>query len=175
MLFKDIIGQSEIKEILINTVKQNRIAHAQLLAGPEGVGKLPMAMAYAQYINCINPSETDACGTCTSCVKYNKLSHPDLHFIFLIINKPKDAFCSDFLKEWREFNLTHTYNNLELWLDYIVAENAQGMIYTREADDLLKKISLKIYEGKYKVIIIWHPEKMSVEGSNKLLKILEGL
>lgn len=173
MLFTDIIGQTEVKEILLNTVKQKKIAHAQLFAGPEGVGKLQMAIAYAQYVNCLQPTETDACGTCTSCVKYNKLSHPDLHFVFPIINKPKDAYCSDYLKQWREFNLLHKYNNLDIWLDFIDAENAQGMIYTREADDLIKKLSLKIYEGKYKVIIIWHPEKMAVEASNKLLKILE--
>lgn len=174
MLFRDIIGQREIKEILISMANQNRVAHAQLFVGPEGVGKLPMAIAFSQFVNCINPSEHDSCGVCESCIKYNKLAHPDLHFVFPIINKGgKESLCNDFLPEWREFNLTHTYNNLDLWLDYIEANNSQGLIYTREADELLKKLSLKTYEAKYKTIIIWHPEKMSIEGANKLLKILE--
>jgi len=86
MLFSEIIGQSEIKTKLIDTVKENRISHAQMFIGNEGVGKLALAIAYAQYICCENKQENDSCGVCDSCNKYQKLVHPDLHFVFPIIN-----------------------------------------------------------------------------------------
>lgn len=175
MLFKDIVGQDQIKERLIQSVKQNKVAHAQLFCGPEGVGKLALALAYAQYLNCLNPKDNDACGECSSCHKYGKLIHPDLHFVFPIVQKKKEKkeLCADYLAEWRNFILTSPYRNLSQWLDFIKAENAQGMIYAKESDEILKKLSLKIYEGKYKVMIIWYPERMNVECSNKLLKLLE--
>jgi len=82
MKFAEVLGQQEIKERLIRTVKEERISHAQLFFGPSGVGKLPLAIAYAQYISCENKGEADSCGTCPSCVKFEKLVHPDLHFVF---------------------------------------------------------------------------------------------
>lgn len=175
MLFKDIVGQNQIKERLIQSVKQNKVAHAQLFCGPEGVGKMALALAYAQYLNCLNPKDNDACGECSSCHKYAKLIHPDLHFVFPIVQKKKEKkeLCNDYLAEWRNFILTSPYRNLNQWLDFIKAENAQGMIYAKESDEILKKLSLKIYEGKYKVMIIWYPERMNQECSNKLLKLLE--
>lgn len=175
MLFKDIVGQNQIKERLIQSVKQNKVAHAQLFCGPEGVGKMALALAYAQYLNCLNPKDNDACGECSSCHKYAKLIHPDLHFVFPIVQKKKEKkeLCNDYLAEWRNFILTSPYRNLNQWLDFIKAENAQGMIYAKESDEILKKLSLKIYEGQYKVMIIWYPERMNQECSNKLLKLLE--
>lgn len=175
MLFKDIVGQNQIKERLIQSAKQNKVAHAQLFCGPEGVGKLALALAYAQYLNCLNPKDNDACGECSSCHKYAKLIHPDLHFVFPIVQKKKEKkeLCNDYLAEWRNFILTSPYRNLNQWLDFIKAENAQGMIYAKESDEILKKLSLKIYEGQYKVMIIWYPERMNQECSNKLLKLLE--
>lgn len=82
MLFSDIIGQEDIKKKLIQSVRENRIPHAQLFLGPEGSGTLALALAYSQYINCKNRTEHDSCGICPSCIKYSKLTHPDLHFIF---------------------------------------------------------------------------------------------
>lgn len=175
MYFRDIIGQEEVKERLINSIKKGIIPHAQLFCGPEGIGKFPLALAYAQYLNCENPSETDSCGKCPSCVKYNHLAHPDLHFVFPIVKKAtkKKEVCDDYITEWREFVKQNSYFNLSQWLDHIDAENSQGLIYAKESEEIIRKLSLRIYEAKYKVMIIWLPEKMHESCSNKLLKIIE--
>lgn len=175
MFFKDVTGQKEIKDFLIHSVREGRIPHAQLICGPEGVGKLPLAIAYARYINCLNPGETDACGTCPSCVKLNKLVHPDVHFVFPIIKnaKAKKEICDDYIAEWRGFVTANPYFNLNHWLDEMGAENSQAIIYARESDEVLRKLSLKSSEGKYKFVILWLPEKMHPVCANKLLKLLE--
>jgi len=175
MFFKDIIGQQSIKERLIQSVRKGFVPHAQLLSGGEGVGSLPLAIAYARYLNCTNKQDEDACGTCPSCVKFNKLAHPDLHFVFPIIknDKKKKEVCDDYLSEWRDFLSKNTYFNVLQWLDNIGAENAQGMIYAKESSEIIKKLNLKTYEAEYKIMIIWLPEKMHETCANKLLKILE--
>lgn len=175
MYFRDIIGQQEVKERLISSIRKGIIPHAQLFCGPEGVGKFPLALAYAQYLNCENPTETDSCGKCPSCVKYNHLAHPDLHFVFPIVKKAtkKKEVCDDYITEWREFVKQNYYFNLGQWLDHIDAENSQGLIYAKESEEIIRKLSLRIYEAKYKVMIIWLPEKMHESCSNKLLKIIE--
>ena len=174
-MFKDIVGQDEIKKQLIQSAQEGKIAHAQLFCGPEGVGKLALAIAYAQYLNCENPTESDACGSCPSCTKYQHLAHPDLHFVFPIVQKKqqKKEVCDDYITEWREMVGQYIYFNLSQWLNHIGAENAQGLIYSKESNEIIRKLSLKIYEAKYKVMIIWLPERMNEECSNKLLKILE--
>lgn len=175
MQFKDIIGQHEIKAQLIKSIKEGFIPHAQLFCGPEGVGKLPLAIAYAQYLNCENRSDEDSCGNCPSCKKYNHLAHPDLHFVFPIIKKAakKKEICDDYISEWREFVTQNPYFSLSQWLADIEAENSQGLIYAKESEEIIRKLSLKIYEAKYRVMIIWLPEKMHESCANKLLKILE--
>jgi DNA polymerase-3 subunit delta' len=175
MFFREVIGQEEVKKKLLLEVKENRIPHAQLICGPEGVGKLPLAIAYARYLLCPNHTEEDACGICPSCVKMNKLAHPDLHFVFPIVKKKnqKEVVCDDYIKDWRNFVLNNPYFNLNHWLKEMDAANAQAMIYTKESDEILRKLSLKSSEGGYKVMIIWLPEKMNEACSNKLLKLLE--
>jgi len=175
MFFKDIIGQTEIKRQLIQSVKDGYIPHARLLSGPEGVGKVALALAYARYLSCSNRNEEDACGHCPSCIKYNKLSHPDLHFVFPIIknDKKKKEICDDYLTEWRTFVLQNPYFNLQSWLNFIGAENSQGMIYARESDEIIRKLNLKAYESEYKIMIVWLPERMHEACSNKLLKMIE--
>lgn len=175
MFFKDVIGQDKAKDDLLRAVRGGFIPHARLISGIEGSGVLPMALAYARYLHCTNRGEHDACGECSSCKKINKLIHPDLHFVFPIINKfkGKDAYCDDFLPDWRSFLLETPYNNLSSWLESIKAENAQGLIYAREADSIVRKLNLKAYESEYKIMIIWLPEKMHVAAANKLLKLLE--
>ncbi|MDR0232549.1 MAG: DNA polymerase III subunit delta [Dysgonamonadaceae bacterium] len=175
MFFKNIIGQQAIKERLIQSVLKGFIPHAQLFAGGEGVGALPLAIAYARYLNCTNKQEDDACGICPSCVKFNKLAHPDLHFVFPIVknDKKKKEICDDYLTEWRSFFSENIYFNLSQWLDFIGAENSQGMIYAKESNEIIKKLNLKTYEAEYKIMIIWLPEKMHESCANKLLKILE--
>lgn len=175
MLFNDIVGQTEVKKRLRASVCEGFIPHAQLFCGQEGVGKFPMALAYAQYLNCENPTEDEPCGTCPSCVKYKHLAHPDLHFVFPIVKKAskKKEVCDDYLTEWREFVNERTYFNLNQWLTFIDAENSQGLIYAKESDEIIRKLNLRIYEARYKVMIIWLPEKMHESCANKLLKIIE--
>lgn len=175
MFFKDVIGQTEAKQRLVTEVKEGRIPHAQLICGPEGTGKLPLAIAYARYICCENRGEHDACGVCPSCVKFNKLAHPDLHFVFPVIKKKagKDTVCDDFISDWRNFVIGSPYFNLNHWLKEMGAENQQAQIYVKESDEIVRKLSLKSSQGGHKVMIIWLPEKMNVECSNKLLKLLE--
>ena len=174
MFFKDVIGQEEAKQRLIREAKEGKIAHARLFCGPEGIGKLPLAIAYARYLSCNNPGEKDACGICPSCVKFNKLAHPDLHFVFPVIKKKsKDTVSDDFITEWRELLSQTPYFNLNIWLEEMGAENQQAQIYVKESDKIIRKLSLKSSQGGYKIMIIWLPEKMNVECSNKLLKLLE--
>lgn len=173
MFFKDIIGQEEAKQRLVAEVKEGRIPHARLLCGPEGSGKLPLAVAYARYLCCTNRRDNDACGTCPSCVKFNKLAHPDLHFVFPVIKKKSDAVSDDYIKEWRSLLLSAPYFNLNHWLAEMGAENQQAMIYEKESAEILRKLNLKSSEGGYKVVIVWLPEKMNVTCANKLLKLLE--
>ena len=125
MFFKDVIGQEETKQRLIQEVNEGRIPHAQLICGPEGVGKFPLALAYARYISCTNRGTTDACGVCPSCVKFNKLVHPDVHFVFPVI---KTARSDDYIAEWRRLVLNNPYFNLNHWLNEIHAENSQSVI-----------------------------------------------
>jgi len=175
MLFSKIIGQQDIKNRFIRSVQENRIPHAQLLRGPEGVGKLALAIAYAQYICCENRSQTDSCGLCPSCVKYRKLAHPDLHFVFPII-KPAgktSTVCDDFIVAFRERIIRSPYFSVNDWYAEIGEETKQGIIYSNESQEIIRKLNLKTYESEYKVMIIWLPEKMNTECANKLLKILE--
>ena len=175
MLFSQIIGQQEVKDRFIRSVSEGRIPHAQLLYGPEGVGKLPLAIAYAQYICCEHRGAHDACGVCPSCVKYNKLAHPDLHFVFPVI-KPagkQSVVCDDFIGEFRKLVLEKTYFSVDEWYARISGDAKQGMIYTNESEEIVRKLSMKTYEAEYKVMIVWLPEKLHESAANKLLKILE--
>ena len=180
MLFKEIIGQEDVKKKLIQTVKENRVSHAQLFFGPEGVGKLPLAIAYAQYISCENKKEDDSCGVCSSCVKYNKLIHPDLHFLYPIsttksITASKEVSCfnSKYLNEWRNANLQTKYLSLSDWYNFIGIENKQGIINADDCNEIIKILNLKTYESEFKVVIIWMVEKLYHSAAPKLLKILE--
>jgi DNA polymerase-3 subunit delta' len=174
MQFKEIIGQETIKHQLIRSVNENRVSHAMLFAGPEGSGKLPMALAFAQYLNCKNKQATDACGECPSCHKFAKLIHSDLHFVFPVVkNSSNQNPVSDtFIKEWREQVLKNSYFNLNQWFDFIGSEK-QGMIYTQESGEIIRKLNLKSFEAEYKTMIIWHPELMHTSAANKLLKMIE--
>ena len=138
--------------------------------GPEGVGKFPLALAYARYLSCTNRSDTDACGVCPSCVKFNKLVHPDVHFVFPVV---KTGEADDYIVEWRKLVLNNPYFTINHWLNEINAENAQAVIYTKESDEIMKKLSLKSSEGEFKITLLWLPEKMQQACANKLLKLLE--
>jgi DNA polymerase-3 subunit delta' len=175
MNFAQIPGQKEIKTKLLRSVKEERVSHAQLFAGPEGCGSMALALAYARYISCENRTDTDSCGICKSCVKYEKLIHPDLHFVFPVIKgkKATDPVSDNYIEEWREFVKKAPYFTLNNWMDSIEVGNAQGMIFASEASEIIKKLSLKTFESDFKIMIIWLPEKMHQATSNKLLKMIE--
>ena len=175
MYFKDIIGQNSAIRMLRSAVAEGRIPHAQLICGPEGVGKLAVAVAYARYLCCMHRSGEEACGECPSCKKFDKLVHPDLHFAFPIYKKDsgKTPHSDDFIDKWRQAVLENPYMNLNQWMDHIGTENQQGLIYASQSEEIIRKLTLKSSEGGYKVMIIWMAEKMNTECSNKLLKMIE--
>lgn len=176
MLFKDIAGLDQTKESLIHAVGRGQIAHAQLFLGNEGSANLAMALAYATYINCENKKPDDACGQCASCIKINKLIHPDVHFVFPVATTKKvtkDALSENFMPEWRLFVKENPYASLGDWLNYIGTENKQPNISAEESRQVIQRLSLKAYEATYKVLFIWLPEWMNTTSANALLKILE--
>lgn len=175
MQFKDIIGHGQLKQSMINTIREGRISHAQMFIGAEGSGALPLALAYIQYLFCTNKGEYDSCGNCSPCHRIAKLVHPDVHFVYPIaISKEKGVEkSSDVFREWTEAFLDTPYLSLADWMDCIGAENKQPTIPVEESKDILHKISLTAMEGSYKAMIIWLPEKMNLFTANKLLKVLE--
>ena len=171
MFFKDVIGQDHIKKHLKSTTEKGRIPHAQLFVGKEGFGTLPMAIAYAQYLLCATSNNEDSCR-----VKCEKLTHPDLHFAFPVTanDKVKKHPVSDlFLEDWRAYVKEQPYGSLYNWLQFIGVENKQGLMGVDEAENIVKSLQLKSYEGGFKVMIIWMAEKMNTSASNKLLKLIE--
>ncbi|MEN8775795.1 MAG: DNA polymerase III subunit delta' [Polaribacter sp.] len=171
MLFNQIIGQEHIKNHLKVSAENGRIPHAQLFVGKEGSGTLPMAIAYAQFLLCSFSENTEVCN-----LKCEKLQHPDLHFSFPVTtndNVKKHPVSNLFLEDWRNFIAEQTYASLFNWLQYIGVENKQGNIGVDEAEDIVKKLQLKSYEGGFKVMIIWMAEKMNIAAANKLLKLIE--
>ena len=178
MYFRDIIGQQEVIERLVKDAQARTVPHALLFCGPEGVGKLQTAIAFARYLLCRDKGTgTDSCGTCPSCVKMDKLVHPDLHFVFPVINKSKTAgrstISDDEITTWRETVLEQQYFGFEDWLSAIDADNKQASIFVTESESITSKLSLKSVEGGYKIMIIWHAEKMNQQCANSLLKLLE--
>lgn len=173
MLFRDIIGQEATKQKLRQAVREGRIPHAQLFTGIAGIGKLQLALAYSQYLNCPNRTEEDSCGVCPTCLQWERLQHPDLHFVFPIVKADAGDTCDAYLEPWREIILNKHYFDLDDWHRALGIETKQSMIYEKESGEILRKLSLKSYGEGYKVMIIWQPEKMNADCANKLLKILE--
>ncbi|NMC37332.1 MAG: DNA polymerase III subunit delta [Bacteroidales bacterium] len=175
MRFSEIPGQKEIIGKLVNTVNQGRVSHAQLFAGPEGCGSLAIALAYAQFVSCEDRLPGDSCGKCKSCIKYEKLIHPDLHFVFPVIKdkRSNEPVSDNYIEQWRDFVKQSPYFSLNNWLDSIEVGNAQGLIFASEASEIIRKLSLKTFESDYKILILWLPEKMHISTANKLLKLIE--
>lgn len=201
MLFKDVIGQSEVKKHLAEMVQLNRLSHALLFLGKQGSGALPLALSLAQFLVCekVNgksssnhqePSlfgfdepvkhfddtslRSDACGECSACLKAGQMVHPDIHYSYPVIPKKSGdkPKSTDFITEWREFIQQTPYGNVYDWLQFIGAENRQGNITAEECNDIIRQLSLKSFESEYKILIMWMPEYLGKEG-NKLLKLIE--
>jgi len=198
MLFQEIIGQEEIKNNLLKAVAGGRISHAYMMLSSEGTGSLSLAIAFARYIQCLKKPENDSCNECPSCIKIQKLAHPDLHFVYpvaaskkvdkepkqIVVQRDrqpgattkkvdKEPVSDDFIQSWREAVLQNPYLNLAEWYEKIGIENKQGIITIHESKEILRKLSLKAFESDYKIMIIWMPEKLNTPAANKLLKLLE--
>jgi DNA polymerase-3 subunit delta' len=194
MFFNQVVGLEEIKGKLRLMVQNGRLSHAILLAGAEGTGGLPLALAFAQFLACdrvtgkspaadlllqtthVQQEEwpAESCGICPSCIKAAKMIHPDIHYTYPVYTKKpgEKPLSADFIVEWREFVSQSPYGNLYDWLQFIQAENKQGNISAYECNDISRQLSLKSFEGGYKIQIIWMPEYLGNEG-NKLLKLIE--
>lgn len=174
MYFKDIIGQADILKRMVDEARSGKMPHARLLCGPSGRGGLPMAVALARYLMCSNPGCDDACGQCADCKMMDAWAHPDVHFVFPVVKrKGKDTVSDDLMTEWRTMMAKNPYATPTHWLEAMGADNGQPQIYVKESDVMLRKLSLKPARGGKKVMIVWLPEKMNADCSNKLLKILE--
>ena len=179
MKFADIIGQQALKRHLAESIDRGRISHAQLFTGAAGTGALPLAIAYAQYLNCPDRKNGDSCGVCPSCQQISQLAHPDVHFVFPVNKQGKKSgeavLSSDFMPLWREMVAdTNGYFTRQMWYDRLdLGKTLQGMISAKEADEIIRRLSFKSFESEYKVMIVWLPEVMNEEAANKILKILE--
>ncbi len=177
MKFSEIPGLAETKKTLLDSVKSNHIAHAQLFVGAEGALNLPLALAYATYIHCQDKQVDDSCGKCSACSKSLKYIHPDTHFVFPLSNvkndKDDERFKAEILKSWRTFLLEQPFSDLDDWTTSYGGEDKQALISREESREIVKSLSLKPFESKYKVMIIWQPEFMHPSAANGILKILE--
>ena len=179
MRFADITGQRDLVRHLTEGVDRGRVSHAQLFTGAAGTGALPLAIAYAQYLNCTDRHDGDSCGRCPSCVQTAALAHPDVHFVFPVNKQGKKSgetiLSGSFMPEWREMvAATGGYFSLQQWYDRLdLGRTLRGMISAREADEIIRSLSFKSFESEYKITIIWQPETMTEDAANKILKILE--
>ena len=179
MRFADVIGHQSLKRHLAESVDRGRVSHAQLFCGEAGAGTLPLAIAYAQYLNCENRTDGDSCGRCRSCLQIEQLAHPDLHFVFPVNKQGKKSgevvLSADFMPLWRDMVAsTGGYFTRQQWYDRLdLGKTLQGMINAKEADEIIRRLSFKSFESEYKIMLVWMPETMNVEAANKILKILE--
>ena len=176
MKFSDIPGLEEEKNRLIDSFSSNKIHHAILFFGQKGSANLSLAFAFATYINCENKRDFDSCGNCSSCSKMEKLIHPDVNIIFPVapttkINK--EVVSDKFIESWRVSFFQNPYKNVDDWFEFYGFENKQPNISKDEARNIIKKLSLKPFESKFKINVLWLPEYLHTFTSNALLKILE--
>jgi DNA polymerase-3 subunit delta' len=170
MRFKEVIGQEQSKKLLSGMVYQQRVPHALMILSKTGEGSLAMGLAMAQMLQCEQPAADDACGTCPACLKSARFVHPDIHFSFPTIGT--NAVSTDFLDQWREKVTGSPYFDVNTWLQHIGADNKQGNITKAECLAIVRKLSLQIFEGRHKVLLMWLPEYLGTEG-NRLLKLIE--
>ena len=175
MKFSDIISHDVAKKRLQSFVETGRIPHAILLEGPEGIGKFALARAFAQYVHCENPQNNDSCGRCPSCLQHQSLNHIDTHFVFPVVKRKNKStvISDDYIEEWREFIFQNPYMDFEKWLLALDNINAQPQIYVDESVDIIRKLNFTAHKAKYKIVLIWLPERMKIECANKLLKLIE--
>lgn len=175
MKFSDIPSHDSVKTRIRNLVDNDKLPHALLLEGPSGIGKFAMARAMAQYIHCENRVNGDCCGACPACLQHQSFNHIDTHYVFPVVKKakPKKSFSDDYIEEWRDFLYENPYMDFEKWLEAFDNTNAQPAIYVDESEELIRKLNFTSHKAKYKVVLMWLPERMNEECANKLLKLIE--
>ena len=177
MRFEEIPGLPEVKKSLLKSVKEEKVAHAQIFAGIEGGANLALARAYISYLYCEKRTDSDSCGECPSCQKNRKLVHPDVHFVYPILNtkdgKKIDPISKAYIKEWRSFLPPNPYPVYEDWVSFFGGENKKAIIYREESREIIKDLTLVSFEGNFKTMLIWLPELMHISAANGILKILE--
>lgn len=174
MYFKDIVGNEDIKKRVVNIIKNGNVPHSNIILGDSGNGALAFAIAMARYINCLNRTDIDSCGKCSSCVKYDLYAHPDLYFLFPIINRNSKNICVDEMNLWRFFLNKGAYTTYKDWLSIQDADGKKkAEIFTREWEYISDKLSYRISESKKRVLIVWMAEKMNNTLANKFLKMTE--
>lgn len=172
MRFADIPGHHDVKERLRQLADSDRIPHALLLEGPEGAGKYALARAFAQYIHCQCRTDGDSCGECPSCRQHQTFNHIDTVFSFPVV-KRIGPLSDDYIPEFREFLTESPFMDFEQWLVKLDNINAQPAIYVDEANDLIRKVSYTTHNAKYRIVIMWLPERLRDDAANKLLKLIE--
>ncbi|RYY41433.1 MAG: DNA polymerase III subunit delta' [Chitinophagaceae bacterium] len=198
-MFRDVIGQGEVKQHLVEMVAQNRLSHALLFLGKEGGGALPLALAFAQYVSLLPTKDADPGGGLfgepvevklpatpeaadewmekqPSFAKTQGMVHPDIHYAYPVIKRTtrsdEKPVSTDWITEWRDFMKQFPYGNVYDWLQFMGAENKQGNITAHECNEIIRKLNLKSFESGYKILVLWMPEYLGKEG-NKLLKLIE--
>jgi DNA polymerase-3 subunit delta' len=176
MFFKDIPGHQQVKDQLIASVIRDRIPHAQLILGRNGVGHLPLALAYISYIMCLDRLPTDSCGECKACQKTHQFIHPDVHWSMPVIGVKdklrREVTSNDFLPQWRDMLRDQPYATMAHWMQEINSDNKQADINVKECNTIMQKLGLKSFESDYKILLMWMPEYLGQEG-NRLLKLIE--
>ena len=173
MYFHDIIGHEALKAELISSVQMGIIHHAQLFVGRDGEGALGLAYAYARYLNCTQRGETDACGHCPSCKRYDTFAEQDLFHLFPIVNASGKNLAEDTLPEWRSFLAQGPYVRYDEWLSLLGGDGKKASIFAREGEALQHNLSYQMAGTGYRIVLIWLPEKMQEALGNKLLKLVE--
>ena len=175
MKFSDVISHDAAKKRLQQFVDNGRIPHAILIEGQPGIGKFMLARAFAQYVHCENRQNGDSCGQCPSCIQHQTFNHIDTHFIFPVVKRGngKSSISDDFITEWREYLTESPYMDFDKWLIALNNINAKPHIYVEESADIIRKLNFTAHKAKYKIVLLWLPERMVNECSNKLLKLIE--
>ena len=172
MRFDQIYGHESQIKALRESISLGRVPHAQLFTGPEGVGMLAIAIAFMRAVFCQEPNADKS-----SCdLKFDRLTHPDLHFIFPVAanTKVKTKPTSDhFLQDWRLFVENSRFGTLFDWYQQLEIENKQGQIGVLDSEEITKKLSLTAYEGGWKGVVVWQADKLNLAAANKLLKLVE--
>lgn len=173
MKFSDILGNHQAIERIKNMIDNERVPHALLIHGDAGIPKLALARAAAQYIHCTHRHDGEPCGQCPSCLQHQSFNHADTFFSFPVVKKSENPTSDDFIEEWKDFLNENVVEDYQRWLQLLNKENAQPLIYQSESEKIIRQMSFAAYTSKYKVLILWLPEKMNEACANKLLKMIE--